>query len=303
VFRNHLMRIATLIEKGSADQVKAKAADALAFAKKQQWTDQQVVVTLLVAGAMLKEKRFDDAIMGYRNARQSALQTVEAGHPAGQKLVLQTWFGEAGAHMAAGKVALAGRCYEQAADLAQRIPDPVLAIEAWRMSAFCHARTSNRDGAFESMHKAFQIGSDLEPEQREMSTLPLAAMDLLRLIESGRVSKIEKIKGKLEQQTGRLHQAVERQAARLEAGAEVEPFREAEENLARAVALAEQQAEQKLDALVAGGNSSFRQVFDRARSLMGQKWPLFSAAALPQSPQSGTSPVPKNAAAAGVASR
>lgn len=297
VFRNHLMSIATLIEKGSADQVKTKAADALAFAKKQQWADQQVVVALLVAGALLKEKRFDEAITDYQHARQSALQTVEAGHPAGRQLVLQTWFGEAGAHLAAGKVARAGQCYEQAAVLAQNIPSPVLTIEAWRMSAFCRARTSDREGAFASMQKAFQLGNDLEPEQREMSTLPLAAIDLLRLIEPRRVSKIEKVKAGLEQQTVRLRRDVELRAARLEANTQAAEFRKAEENLARAVALAEQQAETKLHTLVDGGSKTFRLVFTQARNLLGPKWPLFSAAALPQAPQPGPANTKKIAAA------
>ena len=66
----------TLIEKGSADQVKAKAQDALAFARTQQWADQEVAVTMLLAGAFLKEKRFDEAIQAYRSARQAALRTV-----------------------------------------------------------------------------------------------------------------------------------------------------------------------------------------------------------------------------------
>jgi tetratricopeptide (TPR) repeat protein len=285
VFRNHLMGITTLVEKGSADQVKTKAADALAFAQKQQWADQQVVVTLLVAGALLKEKRFDEAITDYRHARQSARQTVDAGHPAGQQLVLQTWFGEAGAHMASGDIAGAGQCYDRAATLAQSIPNPILAIEAWRMSAFCHERTAERESAFANLQKAFQFGKDLEPEQREMSTLPLAAVDLLRLIDPKRVVKIEKIKMNLEEQAVRLRQTVERQAAKLEAGGHAGQFREAEENLARGSAQAEQHAEKQLDALVARGSEAFQHVFSQARNLLSRQWPLFSAAAVPQAPQ------------------
>lgn len=300
VFRNHLMSVATLIEKGSADQVKAKAADALAFAKKQQWADQQVVVALMVAGALLKEKRFDEAITDYQRSRQSARQTVDAGHPAGKQLVLQTWFGEAGAHLAAGDASEAGQCYDQAAELAQGIPNPILAIEAWRMSSFCRARTSDRQGALTSLKKAFQLGNDLEPEQREMSTLPLAAVDLLRLIAPKRVEKIEKVKIDLEQQTGRLRQAVERQAAELEAGADADQYREAEEHLARATAQAEQQAEKRLNTLVAGGNDAFRHVFTQSRNLLGRQWPLFSAAAMPHPPQPGAAH-PKKLATAGGA--
>jgi tetratricopeptide (TPR) repeat protein len=300
VFRNHLMGLATLLEKGSADQVKAKAADALAFAKKQQWVDQQVVVALLVAGALLKEKRFDEAVTDYQNARQSARQTVDAGHPAGQQLVLQTWFGEAGAHLAAGDASAAGRCYDQAAELAQGIPNLVLAIEAWRMSAFCSARASDREGAIASVRKAFQLGNDLDPEQREMSTLPLTAVDLLRLIEPKRVVKIEKIKINLEQQAGRLRQAVELRSAELEAGADAEQYRHAEEHLARATAQAVEQAQKQLNTLVAGASQPFRHVFTQARNLLGRQWPLFSAAAMPQTPQPDTAHTQKLATAGGA---
>src|SRR5690606_12018897 len=44
VFRNLMMGVASLLEKGSADQVKAKALDALAFARKHGWADQEVVL-------------------------------------------------------------------------------------------------------------------------------------------------------------------------------------------------------------------------------------------------------------------
>jgi hypothetical protein len=176
----------------------------------------------------------------------------------------------------------------------------MLAIEAWRMSAFCRARASDREGAFTSVRKAFQLGNDIEPEQREMSTLPLAAVDLLRLIEPKRVAKIEKVKIDLEQQAGRLRQAVERRAAELEAGGHAEQYRQAEAHLARATAQAVQQADKQLNALAAGGNQAFRHVFAQARDLLGRQWPLFSAAAMPQTPQPSTAHTQKLATAGGV---
>ena len=166
------------------------------------------------------------------------------------------------------------------------------------MSAFCRARTKDRQDAFASLQQAFQIGHTLDPGQREMSTLPLAAMDLLRLIDPRRVLKIEKIKTKLEHQTGLLHQAVERQAADLETDGHAAQFREAGENLAGAIAQAEQETEKKLHVLVAKGDQSFRHLFAQARNMLGEKWPLFSAAALPQAPQFGPPPGQKLAAAA-----
>ena len=69
VFRNLLMGVLTLVDKGSADQVIGKAGDALSFARKQGWADQEVVVGVLVAGALLKESRYPEAIAIYQAAR------------------------------------------------------------------------------------------------------------------------------------------------------------------------------------------------------------------------------------------
>jgi tetratricopeptide (TPR) repeat protein len=169
VFRNLLMGLMTLVEKGSAAQVKVVAADALKFARKQKWADQEVVVTMLVAGALLKEKRFDEAVKGYQDARQAAAQAVVDGHPSGQQLVLQNWFGEAGVHLAAGEPGKAVECYDQAAVLAQQIHNLILGIEAFRMGAFCLARMDAREPAIVRGNDALLLGQQLKPEARRIS--------------------------------------------------------------------------------------------------------------------------------------
>src|SRR5262245_59578200 len=93
--------------KAPADQVKAKAADAVAFARKQGWADQEVVIAVLVSGALLKERRFEEALKvnahapraaGSRERRESwihdgvcrrpgaARSAVAAGHAGGRVL-------------------------------------------------------------------------------------------------------------------------------------------------------------------------------------------------------------------------
>jgi hypothetical protein len=285
VFRNYLMDVVTLIEKGSADQVKAKAADAFAFARKEKWADQEVVIAVLMAGALLKEKRFDEGAKTYQGARQAALQTVASGHPAGQQLVLQTWFGEAGVHLAAGDVELAARCYDEAAILAQSIPHPILAIEALRMGAFCRARMENRNGAIEKAESAILLGRRLKPEARGMTTLTLAVVDLLRVIEPERVNRIEEVKHRFQRRVVESRQSVEQHAAALEAGGDGAQLRAAEERLALATAQAEEGATLELNALVAQGGEKFRRVFAEARELLGQEWPLFTELAPPQPQQ------------------
>ncbi|MFZ2268456.1 MAG: hypothetical protein WAV95_12855, partial [Azonexus sp.] len=134
-FRSLSMGVAALLEKGSADQVRARVVDALAFAEKQGWLDQQVALKLMMAGAFVKEARYPEALQTYQRARHDAEQTLPASHPAARKLIQQTWFGQAGVHLVAGQLPEAAHCYDQAGGVAEADNNAILGIEAWRMSA------------------------------------------------------------------------------------------------------------------------------------------------------------------------
>jgi len=111
VFRSLLTGLFALVEKGTTAQIMTKANDALIFARRRGWGDQEVAVRMLAAGAMLKAKRFDDTVNHYRHARLIAEELTASGHPAGRDLELQTWFGEASAHFAMEDLPEASRCY------------------------------------------------------------------------------------------------------------------------------------------------------------------------------------------------
>ncbi len=281
VFRNILMGLMTLVEKGSINQVKSKATDAQAFARRQGWADQEVVVTMLVAGAMLKEKRFDDAIQEYQGARQSAVQATASGHPAGQQLVLQTWFGEAGTQLAANRDVKAAECYDRAAVVAQKTPDLILAIEAFRMSLFCHARLNNRDAALERGRLALALGERLEPEARATTTLPMAAIDLLRVMEPERVKRMEAIKQQQEVRQEDARVRAEQQAAGAEDAQESQALRVIEAQLEGETAQAGQAALQAIEEEAGAGDEVFRRQFAYARDLLGEAWPLSHLVAAP----------------------
>jgi tetratricopeptide (TPR) repeat protein len=288
VFRNYLIGLMTLVEKGSADQVKAKAVDSIAFARKQKWVDQEVVVSMLVAGAMLKEKRFPESIQMYQHARQSASQAVVANHPVGSQLVLQTWFGEAGVHLAAADVPQAIKCYEQAADVAIKIPNLILAIEALRMGAFCYARIQKSELSIERGYEALAAGERLKPDARAMTTLPLVAIEILRAIEPQRVVQMEGIRHRLDTAIAAIDETAENKAVELENSLEHEKFSAAEKKLVRDTNRAERDAGQELDAVALAGNLQFVKAFAYARELLGNSWPLASAIALPPAVQSAT---------------
>lgn len=280
VFRNHLMALMTLVEKGTVDQVKAKARDALAFAQQQKWLDQEVVVRLLVAGALLKASRFEDAIAVYRASRQVAEQALAAAHPAGQKLILQTWFGEAGTLLAAGHNAAAADCYRQAAASAQLDRNLILTIEAHRMEAFCRALDGDRAAALACSRQALESGLQLKPEVRSMTSLPVAAMDWLRSLDPTTVSHIEQHKAQFDQALSANEAQVETRA--LAAGSDLD--RASAEAIEKQLEAANQrttaEAENALAQLLSEASPEFRTAFEQARNLLGADWPLIGSAAI-----------------------
>jgi hypothetical protein len=280
VFRNLMMGVVSLIEKGSADQVKAKAADTLPFTRKQGWADQEVVLHLLVAGAMLKESRHQEAIGFYRSAGEAAARAVDANHPAGHKLALQARFGEAGALLAAGDPKGAAQSYDEAAVVAQRDRNAILAIEAFRMAAFCHARAGDSEAAIERGLLAMQIGERLKPAARGLTTMPVAAIDLLRTIDPQRVSLFERSKERLETHRADARRHAEAREVAMEDQSDPSGTAAIDSDFDGQSRTAREVAEWELASAVATSGPAFREQFERARQLLGADWPLESPMAL-----------------------
>lgn len=280
VFRSLLTSLFGLVDKGSTEQVMTKASDALAFARRQGWADQEVVVRMLAAGTLLKDKRFDEAVNHYRHARISAEAVTAEGHPAGRQLVLQTWFGEASAHLAADDLAQAAHCYALAEPVAQAIPNPILWIEALRMGAFCHAGNNDSDSAMACGLRVLEVGARMQPEARGMTTLPLATFELLRLADAGRIGQVEAVKHRLDAALRQLHEDTERDAAALERHPDAQALLLAlEQAYAVKVEDLTHQAAQDADAVATAGEPGFVSLFEQARALLGASWPLGAAPA------------------------
>lgn len=303
VFRNLMMGVVTLLEQGSADQVKARAADALQFARQQGWADQEVALRVMVAGALLKEARHAEAVTVYRAARQAADDTVAAQHPCGHKLVLQTWFGEAAVHLATADDAQAARCYDEAARVAQHDANPILAIEAFRMAAFSAAHAGDRAGAHERGRCVLQLGQALKPEARALTTLAVALVDQMRLLDGPRVQAMQGVKRWLQQQLDTVRERADALAVRLsrQVGTSSEPAvapggadalaRVEQQRSAEAEAAAEAACRQ-LEALIAQGPPAFVQWAAHGRHLLGDGWLVDSDLALPPPFEPPAEPAP-----------
>lgn len=290
IFRNQLAALIALVERGSVEQVKSKARDALAFVRQQHWQDQEVVVRLLVAGALLKAARHDEAVAVYQASRQAAEQALAAGHPAGQKMILQTWFGEAGAQLAAGQSALAAASYRQAARSAQADQNLILTIEARRMAAYCHAQAGELPAAHACSRQALAAGASLKAEVRGLTSLPLAAMDFMRTLDPERAAAIAQMKGDHDRRLSAIDDDTDARA--LAAGAAID------RQTAAAIEEQRTNAQQRLNAavdaaltrLVTAGDARFQAGFAQARALLGPAWPLHGEAAIPVVPPPAAEP-------------
>lgn len=281
VFRNLLMGVVTLTEKGKADQVKAKAADALAFTRQQKWPDQEVAVRVLVAGALLKESRHVEAIKVYEAARQAADVCVQMKHPAGQKLVLQTWFGQAGAELAHGDDRAAAHSYDEAAVIAQHDNNPILTIEAFRMAGFCLARCGEREPALERGHYASDIARALPPEGRAMTTVGTCLVDMMRLLDLSRVEQMQRVKLQLKQRMEQIRVRTEQRGTELAAQGHPDALAQVEKEQAQQQAQAQDQGRELLATLVAQAAPDFAAWAQQGDQLLGPDWMLNSDLALP----------------------
>ena len=119
---------------------------------------------------------------------------------------------------------------------------------------------------------------------RAMTTLPIAAVDLLRVLEPARVKRMEEVKEHRDLQQKKARETAEQRAVALEGSDDAQQYHRVEEILTQENIRAEQAAAQELEMVSAGGSEPFRQVFTKARSLLGVKWPLTGPAAHPSSP-------------------
>ncbi|MGU7768715.1 tetratricopeptide repeat protein [Burkholderia sp. MR1-5-21] len=172
-FRRQFVMLTETIEGGNPAQLEELRMVALKVAEREQWFDQCVVVHLIAGAAYLKWRDWERAIDAYRSAASNGMRAVEAGHPAGHKLVANGLFGEASVHLTHKNYAHAAYCYERAATSTTAARDGLMTVEAWRMSAVCWERAGEREHALEAGFNALDAGLMIGEPMRVNSSLPL----------------------------------------------------------------------------------------------------------------------------------
>ncbi|RQZ71258.1 hypothetical protein [Burkholderia sp. Bp9004] len=198
-FRRHFVMLTEMIEGGNPARLEELRAAALKVAEREQWFDQCVVVHLIAGAAYLKWRDREKAIDAYRSAASSGMRAVEAGHPAGHKLVANGLFGEASVHLTHKDYAHSAYCYERAVASTTAAKDGLMTVEAWRMSAVCWERAGEREHALEAGFNALDAGLMIDEPMRANSNLPmvvewmvsqLGAMDRRRNALSAKVAAL-----------------------------------------------------------------------------------------------------------------
>ncbi|KHK55471.1 hypothetical protein PI86_13270 [Burkholderia sp. A9] len=172
-FRRQFVMLTETIEGGNPSRLEELRAAALEVAEREQWFDQCVVVHLIAGAAYLKWRDRERAIEAYQRAASSGMRAVEAGHPAGHKLVANGLFGEASVHLTHKDYAHSAYCYERAAASTAAANDGLMTVEAWRMSAVCWERAGAREHALEAGFNALDAGLMIDEPMRANSNLPL----------------------------------------------------------------------------------------------------------------------------------
>lgn len=271
-YRQLLTDVMSLLDKRSAADTARRAERALAIAERQQWPDQQVALHMAVAGAHLKEKQYGEAIQRYRRARECALDAQARQHPAAGDLLMQGWFGEAGALLAAKQPEHAAAAYAEAAQAAAAIPNPLFVIEGRRMAGYCQARAHQREAALQSGLQGVAAARDMAPPERELTTFPLLLQDLLHLQDAKRATQLARCADDYRKTVADAHAQSENRAAKLgDAPArdaldalDAELMQHCEAAFARLVKEREQ--------LIAGGDTFFRKVVSVGRELLHPGW-------------------------------
>ncbi len=179
-FRRAFVELSETISRDDRARLDRLRQAALAVSEKEEWFDQSVVVHLLAGAALLKWQDHRAALSAYEDGTVSALKAHDAGHAAGNQLVVNTLFGEASVYLMQPDFLEAARRYERAAPYAKEGNDGILAVECWRMHGFCMEKAHREERALESGFKALDVGKLIDPSLRANSSLQLVAEWMLK---------------------------------------------------------------------------------------------------------------------------
>jgi tetratricopeptide (TPR) repeat protein len=178
LYRKEFISLTQAMNPGSETQARKHAEEAAHIAKEQGWHDLHTAAFLALGAAMMNHQLFEDAIEAYERALQAAVAIEDQALRA--RLSLQAWMGRGGVGIRQKDYAGSASSYEKAALEGEKAPDPLMAMEAWRMAAFCHEHQKDYLSAWEALIQALNAAEDIPSATRPNTTLPYVGMALSR---------------------------------------------------------------------------------------------------------------------------
>jgi len=271
VFRQMLADMMLLLQRGSPQEVAARAERATALASRHGWAQQVGVLQMMQAGAWLKHGDAAQAVGLYRQVRAPA--ATGARHSAvSPELVMQSWFGEAGCWLRVNQPGNAVSAYRQAAQHAIALPNPVLGMEGQRMVGWCLLQDGKREAARTELLEAVRLALPLQVDERRVTTLPQTLWDLLLLQDPRRCASLQAVSTAHESSTASLLQEADARARALGPRPRRESLDVIEATLEQALQRALTMARQQRATVIKGSDAFFRSIIDAGQRLLDTAW-------------------------------
>ncbi len=203
-FKRHFMQMTEAAEQWDVEELEKHKEMALSISEKEKWTHLQSTVYLTVAGAYLQMKEFTYAKDIYDDTFHFSKQSYEAGEIVSGKLAIQALLGKANCHISMKHYDRAIMAYEDAADMAEKLQDSLLLMEAYRLMGLSFEKMGDLGSAWEVSYSALNIGKELDDQSREGSTFPNVGQQLLRLCQKmGKGGEVSHIQITMEERVGK----------------------------------------------------------------------------------------------------
>jgi hypothetical protein len=181
-FRRHLLNLLALAS-GDPSRLPKASAPALTIARAQKWPALEALVHFVIGGALLNAGRPKEAAIAYEHSEAAVAEPEEADKEVAGKVRFQSRMAQGSALVSGKEYLEAARVFESAVPLADEQTDArvQMTIECWRLAAFCYEQAGEPDESWRCGLLAFQVGEELELEDRRNTSLPYAGVGLLRI--------------------------------------------------------------------------------------------------------------------------
>jgi hypothetical protein len=191
-FRVKFAEMSTAMGAGDLDRARQSATGALAVASENGWLHLVAAVHFAMGAGLSGAGRQGEALASYQQADAAGKRLAGSDEALGHRLRLTAAFGMAAALVGARDFVKALGVYEGSAPMAEKVGDPLLLTECWRMAAYCHEQTADPAKAWERGFMALAAAEGIPAGERAGSTIPFVRDGLIRLA-AGSAPHIEAI--------------------------------------------------------------------------------------------------------------